>query len=188
VRRPLNLARRPFRNERVPTLLLAVGCAALLLLTARHALAVRDLLPSRVGNVEGKVVELEREIERLRQEAAGLRQVDAPPAALKEWAAVKELVDRRAFSWTVLFATLEKALPPGVKLVSIAPRPVGQEVELTLAASGRSVEDALALLQSLQHQSGFDAAFLNGVTEGRDGVDISCTVLYVPDRAPGGPS
>lgn len=186
MRGPLNLARRPFRNERLPTLLLAAGCAALVLVTARHALAIRDLLPGRVGDVEGKVVAVEQEIDRLRKESADLQRVEAPPAALKEWAAVKELVDRRTFSWTVLFSALEKALPPGVKLLSVAPRPVGETVELALAASGRSVEDALALLQSLQHQRAFDAAFLNGVTEGQDGVDISCTVLYVPGRAGGG--
>ena len=186
MRGPLNLARRPFRNERLPTLLLAAGCAALVLLTARHALAVRDLLPGRVGDVEGRVVATEQEIDRLRKESADLRQVEAPPAALREWAAVKELVDRRAFSWTTLFTALEKALPPGVKLLSVAPRPEGEAVELSLGASGRSVEDALALLKALQQQSDFDGAFLNGVTEGRDGVDISCTVLYVPGRAAGG--
>jgi Tfp pilus assembly protein PilN len=186
VRGPLNLARLPFRNERLPTLLLAVGCAALVLLTARHALAVRDLLPGRVGDVEAKVVAIEQEIDVLRTEAAELRQVQAAPAALKEWAAVKELVDRRAFSWTTLFAALEKALPPGVKLVSIAPKPAGRAVELTLSATGRSVEDALALLQSLQHASGFEGAFLNSVTEGQDGVDVSFTVLYAPQKAAGG--
>jgi Tfp pilus assembly protein PilN len=186
VRGPLNLARRPFRNERLPTLVLAAACAALVLVTARHARAVWDLLPGRVGDVEAKVVATEQEIDGLRREAAELRQVQAAPVAFKEWAAVKELVDRRAFSWTTLFAALEKALPAGVKLVSIAPRPAGRAIELTLAATGRSVEDALALLQSLQHASGFESPFLNEVREGRDGVDVSFTVLYAPERAAGG--
>lgn len=175
----LNLARQPFRNERLPTLLLSVGCAGLALLTARHAVAVRDLLPGRVGDVEGRVVAIEQEIDRLRAESAELRRTEAAPGALKEWAAVKDLVDRRAFSWTSLLAALEKALPPGVRLVSIAPRPVGGPVELALAASARTVEDALALLQSLQQHPEFEAAFLNGVTEGDQGIDVSCTVLYV---------
>jgi Tfp pilus assembly protein PilN len=183
VRGPLNLARQPFRNERLPTLLLAIGCAGLVLLTARHAVAVRDLLPGRVGDVERTVVSREQEIDRLRSEAAELRKVDAPAASLKEWAAVEELVDRRAFSWTTLFGALEKALPPGVKLVSIAPRPAGRTVELALTATGRGVEDALALLQSLQHQDAFQGAFLNAMTEGQDGVDISLSVVYVPGRA-----
>jgi Tfp pilus assembly protein PilN len=176
---PLNLARRPFRNERLPTLLLSIGCAGLALLTVRHAVAVRELLPSRLGDVEGQVVAIEQEIDRLRAQSAELRRTEAAPEATKEWAALKEVVDRRAFSWTGLFAALEKALPPGVRLVSIAPRPTEGPVELALAASGRTVEDALALLQSLQEHPEFESAFLNGVTESEQGVDVSCTVLYV---------
>jgi len=51
---------------------------------------------------------------------------------------------------------------------------------------GRSVEDALALLEALQSHEGFEGAFLNGWTKGRDGVDISCTVRYEPKGHPSG--
>ena len=67
-----------------------------------------------------------------------------------------------------------------MRLVSIQPSDTGSGAELTLAAQGRSSEDALALLQSLQAHGEFEGAFLNGWTEGREGVDISCTVSYVP--------
>ena len=93
-------------------------------------------------------------------------------------------MDRRAFSWTGLLAALEGALPPGVKLVSVSPQTKAGRTELSLTAVGRRTEDALALLQSLQAHEGFEGAFLNGWTEGREGIDISCTVGYVPKVRP----
>ncbi len=177
---PLNLARRPFRNERLPTLVLATASATLAVATARHVLLARDLLPGRARDVESEVVATEKEIETLRTESAELQKLAAPAESLDEWAAVKGLVDRRMFSWTGLFAALEKALPPGVKLVSISPREEQGGTELEVAAVGRTYEDALALLHALQSHEEFEAAFLNGWGEGRDGVDIRCTVRYTP--------
>jgi Tfp pilus assembly protein PilN len=181
---PLNLARRPFRNERLPTLALAAGCAGLVLTTAWHALVARDLAPGRSRDVATEVVAIEKEIEELRSESAQLRQVDAPADKLKEWAAVKKLVDRRMFSWTGLFRALEEALPPGVKLASISPSEARGATELKLVAVGRSNEDAFALMASLQEHPDFEGAFLNSWTEGREGFDIVCTVRYVPKARP----
>jgi len=168
---PLNLARRPFRNERLPTLALAVGLAALAVASVRHVVLARDLAPGRARDVEGRVAALDREIDALRAESAELQKLTASPDALKEWTAVKGLVDRRAFSWTGLFGALEEALPPGVRLVSVSPRDAEGGIELALVAVGRRDEDALALLQALQAHRG---------------VDIACTVRYVPKGTPGG--
>ena len=182
---PLNLARRPFRNERLPTILLALGCAGLAILTVRHAFVARDLLPGRSRDVMAQVAALEKEASGLRAEAAELRRLAAPTETLREWAAVQGLVDRRAFSWTGLFSALESALPPGVRLVSVSPRDGRGGLVLTIAAVGRQGEDALALLAALQSQGDFEESFLNGWTEGRNGVDISCTVRYEPKAGAG---
>jgi Tfp pilus assembly protein PilN len=181
---PLNLARRPFRNERLPTLVLAVASLALVVLTVGHALLARDLLPGRARDIESEVVATEKEIAALRTESAELRQVAAPAQDLGEWAAVKGLVDRRMFSWTGLFAALENALPAGVRLVSVTPQEQGGATELTLVAVGRGSEDALELLQALQSHEDFEGAFLKGWGEGREGVDITCTVRYTPKARP----
>ncbi len=181
---PLNLARRPFRNERLPTVALAAGCVGLALATAWHVVVARDLAPGRARDVASEVVAIEKEIEQLRAESAELRQVAAPPESLKEWAAVKKLVDRRMFSWTGLFAALEEAMPRGVRLVSVSPTEARGQTELTLVAVGRGNEDALALMASLQEHPEFEGAFLNGWTEGREGFDITCTVRYAPRARP----
>ena len=176
---PLNLARVPFRNERLPTLLLGVGTLVLLAVTARQAQVAWELLPGKARDASSELQSLEAEAQRLRAESAGMHEVAPAAEPVAAWAAVKTLVDRRAFSWTGLFAALEQALPPGVRLVAVTPGSGGGTTELTLTAVGRSSEDALALLQSLQAHADFEGAFLNGWTEGRDGVDIACTVHYV---------
>jgi len=183
---PLNLARRPFRNERLPTVALVAGCLGLVLASGWHALVARDLAPGRSRDVASEVVKMEDEIGKLRTESAELRKVAAPPERLKEWVAVKKLVDRRMFSWTGLFAALEEAMPPGVRLVSVSPSEERGRTELKLTAVGRSNEDALALMASLQAHPEFEGAFLDGWNEGREGFDIACTVRYAPKARPAG--
>jgi len=185
---PLNLARQPFRNERLPTVALAAGCLGLVLASGWHVLVARDLAPGRSRDVASEVVKMEDEIGRLRAESAELRKVSAPPEKLKEWLAVKNLVDRRMFSWTGLFAALEEALPPGVRLASVAPSEGHGGTGLRLRAVGRANEDALALMASLQGHPEFEGAFLDSWTEAHDGFDISCTVRYVPKARPAGAS
>jgi len=181
---PLNLARRPFRNERLPTVALAAGCVGLIFATGGHVLVARDLAPGRSRDVATDVAKMENEIQELRAESGELRKVSAPPEKLKEWVAVKKLVDRRMFSWTGLFAALEEAMPPGVRLVSVTPSVGRGQTELTLAAVGRGNEDALALMASLQEHPEFEGAFLNGWSESREGFDITCTVRYTPKGRP----
>jgi Tfp pilus assembly protein PilN len=177
---PLNLARQPFRNERLPTLLLGVGTAALALATLRQSVVAYELLPGRARDVEAEVQSLEAATAQLSSESASLHSLAASSEALREWSAVKRLVDRRAFSWTGLFAALEQALPPGVRLVAVQPAGGASGTELSLNAVGRSSEDALALLKALQSHGEFEGAFLNGWSEGHDGVVISCSVRYQP--------
>ena len=182
----LNLSRRPFRNERLPTLLLSVAGLVLVAATFRHAVAAWDLLPGRSRDVLGQVAALEAEAARLSAESAQLRELGATPEEIGEWLAVKGLVDRRAFSWTGLFAALENGLPPGVRLVSVSPREGPGGTELTLSAVGRGLDDALALLKALKSRDEFEAAFLNGWDAKPEGTDISCTVRYVPKAVPKG--
>jgi Tfp pilus assembly protein PilN len=177
---PLNLARHPFRNERLPTLLLGLGTLALAVATVRHSMVAWRLLPGHAQDLQAEVQGFEAETAQLTAQAAALREASPPADTLKEWAAVKRLVDRRAFSWTGLFAALEQALPPGVRLVSVQPSREGSGRALSLHAVGRSSEDALALLKALQAHGDFTGAFLNGWTQGREGVDISCSVRYEP--------
>jgi Tfp pilus assembly protein PilN len=179
VRRPLNLARQPFRNERLPTLVLLLGCAVLLGLSVRHAVSARDLLPERTAGVDGELVALEQEVARLRTDAARLRTASASEQALREWAVIRDLVDRRAFSWSELLGHLEEVVPAGIRLISIAPGGTGGEIEVAVGAVGEAVEDGLEFLRALQTGEEFEEPFLSSVSEGREGIDFAYTMIYV---------
>jgi Tfp pilus assembly protein PilN len=175
--RPLNLASQPFRNERLPVLALAVAAAAVLALTVQHALLLRELRPGRTSATRQEATALEAESARLRAEARSPRVTKAEPAGLAEWGLIKDLVDRRAFSWTLLFAHLESVLPDGVHLVSIAPSVRKGEVLLEVAAVARTPEDAREFVRRLEGREEFDDVYLR---EEGDRGEVRFTMKYRP--------
>jgi Tfp pilus assembly protein PilN len=179
--RPANLARLPFRNERLPNLLFALAAVALVALTVRHAFLVRALLPGRTSALHEEVTRLEAETVRLRAEQASLRGVAPEPKALARWLVVKELVDRRAFSWTNLFARLEERLPEGARLVSIAPTVHRGEIALDVQAVVRSPEVGWQFIRILEE--GGDFADVFPLSEGQGG-EFHYTMRYRPRTAP----
>lgn len=175
--RAANLARRPFRNERLPNLLFALAAVALVAVTVRHGVIVRGLLPGRTSALHDEVTRLEAEAARLRSEQASLRGVTPEARALARWVAVKDLVDRRAFSWTGLFARLEERLPDGARLVSIAPSVHRGEVVLDVQAIVRSAEVGWQFMRSLEEAGDFDGVF--PLSEGQNG-EFHYTMRYRP--------
>lgn len=178
--RPLNLASEPFRNERLPVLALAVAAFAVMALTVQHALILGELLPGRTSGARREAAALDAESARLRAEARSPRAPRPEPAGLTEWALIKDLVDRRAFSWTLLFAHLEAVLPDGVHLVSIAPSVRKGEVLIQVAAVARTPEDAREFVRRLEGRQEFDDVYL--LEEGDRG-EVSFTMKYRPALA-----
>ena len=179
--RPANLARLPFRNERLPNLLFAAAAVALAALTVRHAFLVRALLPGRTSALHDEVTRLEAEAARLRAEQASLRGIAPDPKALARWLVVKDLVDRRAFSWTTLFARLEERLPDGARLVSIAPTVQHGEILLDVQAMVRSPEVGWQFIRTLEEGGDFDDVF--PLSEGQAG-EFHYKMRYRPRSAP----
>jgi Tfp pilus assembly protein PilN len=179
--RPLNLATQPFRNETLPLVLLAVGGLVLVLVTAQHALTIRRLLPDRTSAAHRKAAALEEEAARLRAEVRETRVAQPPSTVIAQWRLLKELVDRRAFSWTGLFSVLEEVLPPGVRLMSIAPRVDKDEVTLELTAAARSYERGLELIRILEDRPEFSNVY--PVSRGDEEESrFRYTMRYVPQE------
>lgn len=175
--RPLNLASQPFGNERLPVLALALAAAAVLALTVQHAVLLREVQPGRTSETRNEAEALEAESARLRAEARSPRLPRAEPAGLPEWVLIKDLVDRRAFSWTLLFAHLESVLPDGVHLVSIAPSVRKGELLLDVAAVARTPEDAREFVRRLEGREEFDDVYLR---EEGDRGEVRFTMKYRP--------
>jgi hypothetical protein len=175
----LNLASHPFRNETLPAVLLALGAVVLVALTVRHAVTIRRLMPDRLSAAHRQAAELEAEAARLRGEARAQR-VERPDAKiLAQWALLKELVDRRAFSWTGLFGVLEEALPPGVRLLTISPRVTRGVVTLEVTAATRSYDSGLEMVRLLEDRPEFAEVFPLGRDDDEE-PEFRYSMRYLP--------
>jgi Tfp pilus assembly protein PilN len=157
--RPLNLARRPFRNERLQTLGVSAAAVLLMGLTAWHAVVVRNLLPRRTSALHQEVAELEKKLEHFRNERRSIRVTVPEKRTLAQWTRVKELVDQRLFSWTDLFASLEEVIPDGVRLVSVVPKVVKGEVEINISAMVRTNDDGWEFYRVLEDHAEFSDVY-----------------------------
>jgi hypothetical protein len=119
-----NISTRPFYNERLVTLLIALGAVAGLALTAFNVQTIMTLTTERSRH---KVVEDQHRAEAAAIDAAAsqLQQTIAQPEFMTLAAGTYEannLIDQRTFSWTVFFGLVEDTLPRDVRLIAVAPR------------------------------------------------------------------
>jgi hypothetical protein len=176
----LNLAQHPFRNERLAATVFAAAAAVLIGVTLWHAVVIRNLLPDQTSERHGELAALEAEAPRLRDEAKTLKPETPPAATLAEWNMVKELVDRRVFSWTGLFARLEQLLPQTVRLISISPAVSKGQVELDVDAAVRSREAGWEFVRVLEEGGDFYDVYPKRET----GNEFSYGMRYRPQKAP----
>lgn len=168
----LNLATRRFGNERLPALGFGLACVVLLVVTVQQGVMIRRLLPGQSSALHREVAGLEEEAARLRSESAELRGVAQPDKTkVAEWQLVKDLVDRRVFRWTELFARLADSLPTDVRLTGITPAVRDGVVTLSVDAAVKSLEAGLAFIQKLEERPEFEDVYPKGVSKGRSGDD-----------------
>jgi len=176
----LNLAQHPFRNERLAATVFAAAAAVLIGLTLWHAAVIRDLLPARTSERHREVAALDTELTKLRDEARTLKTETPPTSTLAQWNLVKELVDRRAFSWTGLFARLEQLIPDGVRLTAISPSVRKGQVELEVEAAVRSREAGWEFVRVLEDGGDFH----NVYPKSENGNQFRYGIRYRPQKGP----
>ena len=182
--RSLNFASQPFRNQTLPALLFGIASVLLVAVTIHHAFVLRGLMPARTSKLHKEVAGLEAELERLRTEGRSLKAPPPDGRVLAEWGVLKDLVDRRTFSWTGLFARLERVLPREVRLVSIAPDVEHGEVLLEIAAVARPPQAGLALVGVLEGRGEFEDVYPVSVAEQEGGAaEFHYTMRYLPGVA-----
>ena len=175
---PLNLAARPFRNEAAPNLLFVLGVVAAGMLTLRHALLLGTLVGESASTLNRRVASLEAEVRATRDAARAVRAPAPNPAALAEWRAVQDLVDKRVFSWSDLLARLETALPAGVRLTSIEPSVVRGKLTVQVVAVARTREEGFEAIKALEAAGGFTDVSPLGVITSTRGEEFTYTMSY----------
>ena len=100
---------------------------------------------------------------------------------------LNQLIERKAFSWTQVFADLEKMMPARLHVVSIHPEVTeDNQLQIKLVVAGESPERALDLVRKMEESPRFRQPAVtsqNTQTNAQvpgDNVEFNITALYVP--------
>ena len=154
LRVPINLATEPFRRDR-PML---IGSAAIAIVLC--ALLIFQVVTIVSGHRQAADIRiaLDRENAQIRSIAAQQAKLNAtlrkPENAevLERSLFLNTLIDRKAISWTKIFADLEKVMPYNVRLVSVRLPEVNSDnqVLLDMVVGAKDVPPILDLLKRLE--------------------------------------
>ena len=148
----LNLATRPFYNERViDSVLLLLGIVALVLMVAGGRTVIQlsntytdvvkmaELSETQVGTVTQEMVALNQSVSEDELEALRLSAAEA-----------NRLIDQRVFSWTELFNIIEQTLPNRVMLTGLRPIRNSGSMTLTIGVIGERITDIEQFIEDLE--------------------------------------
>lgn len=153
----LNLATTPLESNRrfaaAATLIGAIALVALLALSARAYSVWRSdkVFSARQDALEADIAKL-----RLQRKSLGAFFDNSETVQRRQRAAyLNSLIQQRAFPWIKIFMDLEQILPEGVRVVSIEPKLVGDNVQLRVQVGAASDEGKLKFLKALEHSAEF---------------------------------
>jgi type IV pilus assembly protein PilN len=185
----LNLSTRPFRAHRISNLLMACVLIFMVVLSVWQVYGF-----SRFSSMARDIRDTEQnariEADVLGREAAELESLlDRPEATAKlnEIGFINNLIARRSFSWTRMFATLEDLVPDAVHLLNLRPDISSDgTIVLLLNVRGRSVNDISRFIEALEQSSVFEKVIVTveekiEPTPGAD-VDVTLSANYFPER------
>jgi len=184
----INLATRPFYNERGVHAVLAMAAALVLAVSAYNLWQVY-VLSGRQAELQGRISQADAKAAELRERAAAIRrsinarELDATVAAARE---ANLLIERRVFSWTEVLNQFETTLPASVRISSVRPR-VERDgtmmVEVVVLA--RTVEAVDAFVENLEKRGAFSGVLSREEFVNEDGlIQAALEGRYTPAAPP----
>ena len=153
LRIPINLATEPFRRDRQ----MLMGSAAIALLLALLLVFQVFKIVSERHQAADIRIAIDRENEQIRAISAQQAKLNATlrkpenAVVLERSLFLNTLIDRKAISWTKIFADLEKVVPYNVRLISIRPAVNSQnQIVLEMHVGAERTEYLLQLLKKLE--------------------------------------
>jgi Tfp pilus assembly protein PilN len=101
---------------------------------------------------------------------------------------LNSLINQRSFPWTKMFADLEQTLPPGVRVVNIAPKLKDGRVQVQLTIAAMNDEGKVKFIESMEKSKAFsdiqvsDDKYLERTSQtgpNPDRVVLTLTATYV---------
>jgi Tfp pilus assembly protein PilN len=152
-----NLSTRPFYNERAVHWGLGVAAIAILALTLFNVTRVLALSQQQ-STLAAAAERDEAQARALSAEAATVRaSIDQKALEQVVHAAqeANDIIDQRTFSWTELLNHIERTLPAGVMLTSVAPHADKGRFHVAMVVRGRSVETVDDFIEKLEGTHAF---------------------------------
>ena len=154
----LNLASQPFRNRTLPwTTAVAVSLVSLLVIV--YVLTEGSRARAQADGAERNVAQMREERRAIEEKAAEVRQ-EIPRDQLGVLEAAHALADRKAFSWSQLFADLEGVMPETVRVQRIGVSDVAERggemrAELEMVVVGKSPENVTGMMAEMSRSGTF---------------------------------
>jgi hypothetical protein len=181
-----NLATRPFSNRALPWVL----TVSILFLSVAGLFVVIRLTTEankKASLVQANVNDLKQQEETLMTQAKAVKN-SLTPEQQQALRAAHELVDRKRFSWSRLFADLEASLPGTVKVSRIAISNVTAQgdqmvAELDLAVFAKAPATITEMISSMDRGGIFQAQLRSQNLQkgrGESGTEYELSVVYRP--------
>ena len=182
----LNLASQPFNNRALPWTL-AIFIVFLSLLSLIFIARATGQANSKADQLQAEINALNQREQTLRQRASQVKE-SLTVEQQQSLTAAHDLVDRKRFSWSKLFADLEAALPNAARVSRISVRDVvarrGQTVaELDLSVFAKSSQTVTDMIAAMDKTGIFQADLRSqNLQKGRGeiGTEYELYVIYTP--------
>src|SRR5262245_16555215 len=181
----LNLSTQPFPPYKFKTLLLTVALTALIgisiwqLFYFVHYSSLSNQIRGEAQSARVDSMVLAR---RLADMESKLNRPETA-AKLSEIEFLNDIILRKTFSWTRMFATLERLAPDTVHLTTLRPEFLPNSgVLLHMDLRGRSVIDITQFIERLQASPVFETVRVQDEVKSENDVEISMSVPYHPER------
>ncbi len=181
-----NLARRPFRNERLPWLLAGGLTLAGVVMSVAHVRLISQLVSGSEARTVTSVREDEARIAQLESDLAREPPLRLETAELGRFRAYKQLVDLRVFPWRAFLGELERILSSDVRLTRISPGGPGGSSGMLIELSGeaRSKDVVFSLAEALDASPAFSNAVLKSLYESESATEFSLELVFDPPFVP----
>lgn len=181
-----NLASKPFRNRALPwtvTVIVALASFIALVVIAKSTIQTN----AKIATAQSDVNKLQRDITALNKRAEAIK-TGLTPEQQSSLKSAHGLVDRKKFSWSLLFADLEAVLPDGVRVSKIVVNGVRIQDDRTVAnldltVASKNPTTVTQMIEAMEQQGIFHAELRNQTLQrsrGETGSEYEMDVRYVP--------
>jgi hypothetical protein len=182
-----NLSTRPFYNDRLVHIVLAIIAGLVLAVTLMNVVQLVKLSSANTS-LSARMRDDRVAADDFAQKARQTRQRIDQKALQVVVAAASEanaLIDSRTFSWMQFLAYIEGTMPPDVMLTQVRPSIEREGTKITMIVTSRRSVDIDEFTEKLEATGAFERGLLRQVRQNDDGQTVqgAIEIWYTPENA-----